>query len=760
MLALATCKRESPPSPPTGPSLPGAEPFDGKLYGSLAAELEAKGPQYVARTKHKDAAGQPIYTNRLIAQKSPYLLQHAHNPVNWYPWGDEAFEAAKRLDRPVLISIGYSTCHWCHVMEEESFEDVEIAAYLNANYIAIKVDREERPDVDSVYMSALQAMGQNGGWPLNVWLTPDRKPFFGGTYFPPRAGVRGARVGFTEILARAKEQFDTNRAQLTEQADKVAAAIGGKHDRQAASTSLDGAAVLARAGALYRKQIDRNFGGLLNVRSKFPSSVPVRFLLRHARSLTDAAARVDVEGLVKLTLDQMRNGGVYDQVGGGFHRYSVDPKWAIPHFEKMLYDNALAVMVYLDAFQAVGDARYAGVASDVVAYLVREMRSPDFGFYSATDADSQSESGHREEGAFFVWTPRELAAVLSSEELAVATTAWVVSARGNFEGKNNLTVKAVGDDANPALIAIRDKLLAERAKRAAPGRDDKILAAWNGLILSALARSAAVLPPGFKPPPPARGAGLDYQRLAVETAEFISTKLIEKGRLRRVYSGGSAYGDAFAEDYAFVIAGLIELFEAGGDPRWLKQAIALQKTLEKRYKAPGGAFFKTADDAEKLLAREIPDRDGAIPSANSVSALNLMRLYELTSEPHYLERAEAVIGSFGDQLMSSPNSLSEMLIALEFRQGRAKEIVLAGSAASGFGPLEDVLRTTWVPRSVVVRKAANAPSDLVKVVPLTQAKTAIGGQPTAFVCEQSRCELPTSDPAVFARQLSKQTAER
>jgi hypothetical protein len=761
--SLSCKKKERAADPPAAAaSLPGVE-LDAALAGKLAAALAARGPDYVPRTRHKDATGEPRYTNRLILEASPYLLQHAHNPVNWFPWGDEAFAEARRLGRPVFLSIGYSTCHWCHVMEEESFEDPEIARVLNERYIAIKVDREERPDIDSIYMAAVQAMGQGGGWPLNVWLTADREPFFGGTYFAPRAGVRGARVGFVEILARAREQFDKNPAGVAAAAKKIAGAIAASN-QPPAGAEIPGPGVLLAAAELYRQQIDRVDGGLrppARDRSKFPSAFPNRALLRVARRSGDGELR----DMVAMTLRRMAAGGIYDQLGGGFHRYSTDPQWLVPHFEKMLYDNAQLAVAYLEGYQATGDPELARIAGDILAYVAREMTAASGGFYSATDADSLTASGEREEGVYFVWSPDQLRAALG-DDAQLAAAYWGVEPGGNWEGASILTARRSAAEvgagrgldestARDKLGELRDKLLAVRARRPPPLRDDKILAAWNGLMISGFARAARVLGDGRHPDPRARGARLDYLSHATRAADFVQDHMIDGGRLARAYRDGRAYNTGFAEDYAFVIAGFIDLFEASGDPRWLARALSLQKTFDAHYRGPSGAYYQTADDAEVLLAREIPDRDGAIPSANSVAALNLLRLYELTSDAELLAAADRILAAFAPTLAANPAAMSELLLAVDFRHDVARQVVLVAPAELGqLGALDAVVARSFAPSAVVIR-AVEGDEPLARATPLADGKSALRGEPTAYVCEQNRCKLPTRDPAVLASQLAE-----
>ncbi|HEY3233357.1 MAG TPA: thioredoxin domain-containing protein, partial [Polyangiaceae bacterium] len=471
---------------------------EAKLKALLKAALSAKGSGYLPRTRHKNADGTAKYTNRLILESSPYLLQHAHNPVNWFAWGEEAFEHARALHRPIFLSVGYSTCHWCHVMEEESFEDEEIAQYLNQHYIAIKVDREELPDVDAVYMTFLQALTGNGGWPMSVWLTPSRDPFFAGTYFPPRAGARGSRRGFLDLLREQAERFASSPSTVAETARDN---VGRLQAASAPEPSGDfpPASLLKTARAQAAQRFDPEFGGGRGA-PKFPSSFPIRLLLRVARRAGDAEAR----RMAVSTLEHMRQGGIYDQVGGGFHRYSTDARWLVPHFEKMLYDNALLVVAYLDAAQATGDARLATTVRETLDYLLRDMTGPNGTFYCATDADSPTPNGRREEGVFFTWTPSELRSALGEDDARAAANWFGVTAGGNFDGRSILFAERRLEDvarelsmAPPVLEArlagIRTRLLDVRSRRPPPLRDDKVMVAWNGLAVSAFARAALVL---------------------------------------------------------------------------------------------------------------------------------------------------------------------------------------------------------------------------------------------------------------------------
>ncbi|MFQ5719718.1 MAG: thioredoxin domain-containing protein [Acidobacteriota bacterium] len=734
-------------------ALPGGEPLSDDLRRRLAARLASLGPDYEPRTRHRRPDGSPLYTNRLFLESSPYLQQHAHNPVNWYPWGDEAFDAARRLGRPVLLSIGYSTCHWCHVMEEESFEDDEIARVINELYVPIKVDREVRPDVDAVYMQAVQAMQGRGGWPLNTWLTPDREPFFGGTYFPARDGDRGARTGFLTILQRLSQIYLEKPDQVAQQARQVAEAVKrGLESGGSVSHPLPGPEVLRQAASFYAGRFDGVHGGVSGA-PKFPSSLPVRVLLRHARRTGDAPTL----HMAALTLSKMAAGGMYDQIGGGFHRYSTDDHWLVPHFEKMLYDNALLAIAYLEGWQATGDASFAGITRDILRYVGREMTSPEGGFYSATDADSPTPSGKREEGWFFTWTPAEIEAAVGKQRAAIADALWGVTARGNFEGRTILSVVAgtgelakkfgkTEEEMRAVIADIRAALYESRRKRPAPLRDDKILVAWNGLMISAYARAGLAL-----------HSTADTET-AARAARFILDRMrTDDGHLHRVFQNGQSAQPAFLEDYAFLIAGLLDLYEADADPRWIEEATRLQALLDTEYADPSGGYFTTAAGQEKLLAREKPAYDGAEPSGNSVAVLSLLRLAEFTTDDAYRASADAALAAFAPNLARAPASLSEMLLALDFRLDRAVEVVIIRPASGDDGAaLLDPLRRTFLPNRVVaVVREGDQQERNSRAVPLLAGKVAIDGQTTAYVCEKGVCQLPTRDPQVFIKQIGR-----
>jgi uncharacterized protein YyaL (SSP411 family) len=732
-------------------SLPGAPPFPQELRSRLASELEARGSGYEPRTRNRRADGSPAYSNRLLLEASPYLQQHAHNPVNWYPWGDEAFDAARALGRPVLVSIGYSTCHWCHVMEEESFDDPETARYLNEHFIAIKVDRETRPDIDQVYMTAIQALTGHGGWPLNVWLTPERKPFYGGTYFPPED--RGGRPGFRSVLRMIHEQYQEQPERFLEYAERLTAVIRAElQANRAESTRMPGSGPLERAKSIYASAVDRTWGGV-GERTKFPATVPIRFLLRYYRRTGDTEALE----LAALTLEKMAAGGMYDLVGGGFHRYSTDPQWLVPHFEKMLYDNALLTLAYLEAWQVTGREDFARVAREILDYVMREMTSSEGGFYSATDADSRSPEGELEEGRFFTWTPAEVEAAVGAERAPLVLAYSGVTADGNFEKRNVLRAARPPEvfarehglaleELRTAIDEARARLYEVRQTRLAPLRDEKILAGWNGLMISAFARA---------------GFAFDedrYNQTAIRSAEFVLGRMRADGRLRRFYQGGRAAGPAFLEDYAFLIAGLLDLYEADPDPRWIREAVALQSVLDAHYlDAAGGGYFKTADDEERLLAREKPRRDGAVPSGNSVAALNLLRLYEFTLDARHLESATQLFSAFYETLERDPARVAEMLLALDYELDAVKEVVVVGPESGGdLAPMLAPLRAAFLPNRIlaVVSEGAELAAHAA-VVPLVARKVARDGRVTAYVCVDRVCDLPTSDPGVVAEQIAE-----
>lgn len=733
-------------------TLPGTRGFSESLLRNFAQKYRQLGSDYRPRTRHLNADGSAKYTNRLFSESSPYLLQHAHNPVNWFPWGDEAFALAKKLNRPVLLSVGYSTCHWCHVMEEESFEDPELARFFNEHYVAIKVDREERPDIDAIYMSAVQALTGRGGWPMTVWLTPERKPFYGGTYFPPQDGDRGARYGFLTLLTELEKAYHQQPQKVLQSSEQLAAMIGQNLTPRSGDSRLPGADLLHSTVAQYQQRFDAEYAGLSGA-PKFPSSLPIRLLLRYYRHSGDQL----VLNMATRTLEKMAAGGMYDQIGGGFHRYSTDAQWLVPHFEKMLYDNALLAMTYLEAWQVTGNPEFKRVTEDILRYVKRDMTSGGGAFYSATDADSPTPGGHREEGWFFTWTPAEIDQTLNQPEAQLVKAYYQVTEKGNFEGRTilhtpeSLTVaikhlNLSEDRARSMLAMAREALYQARLQRPAPFRDEKILTAWNGLMISAFAKAGFAL------------GDDDYTQAAKIAANFILEKLYRDGRLYRSYKDGKAHHNAYLDDYAFLTTALLDLYEATFELPWLQQAIVLDRTLERFYEdKQHGGFFMTSNDHETLLAREKPTYDGAEPSGNSVTVLNLLRLHEFTTDDRYRQRAEKALQAFSGTLQAQPTALSEMLLALAFHLDMPKEIIIVtpeGQRQSA-EPLLAQLRPIFLPNRVVSVVSQGDELDRhATIIPLLKHKRALQNRATAYVCEQGFCELPTHDPAVFARQIA------
>lgn len=722
-------------------NLPGAEPFPSELLSRLEAKRQQLPTTYEPRTRHKHPDGRAVFTNRLLLETSPYLLQHAHNPVNWYPWGDEAFETARRLNRPILLSVGYSTCHWCHVMEEESFEDSEIAAYLNAHFVAIKVDREERPDIDAIYMQAVLAQTGSGGWPMTVMLTADGRPFFGGTYFPPRDGDRGMRLGFLSLLKETKTVFEKDPEQIAQVSQQLSQFVK-RQMSPIPGDALPDETVLHKAMDTLKKGYDAQFGGLQR-QQKFPSSLPIRVLLRYHRRSGDEQAL----GMARATLNQMAAGGIYDHVGGGFHRYATDPRWQIPHFEKMLYDNAQLAQVYLEGFQVTRDPAYEAMVHHLLTYIDREMTAPQGGFYSATDADSLTPSGKREEGYFFTWTRAEVDKILGEKQGALFADYYGLTDRGNFEGRNILF--RVPDRTSPPAgldLERAHRLLYEGRKgRPAPLKDDKILTAWNGLMISALAQSGMVL---NRP---------EYIARAEKAARFILKEMMDRQGLYRSYRNGEAKQAAFLEDYAFLTAALLDLYDATNDPQWLARAINLDVRLSQGFEdKEKGGFFRTDARQKDLLAREKPFIDGAIPSGNAIALMNLLRLGDLTFDDSYRQRAEKSFKTFAANLQRYPFAFPHLLIALDFYLDQPKEIVLVTPKGKieQAAPFLEALDRTYLPnRFVTLAEEGKGLKAHQQLVPVARGKIALGGQTTAYVCTKGICELPTTLPEQFEEQI-------
>jgi len=739
-------EQAAPGAPTADPALPGLK-GDPALGAKLAAALASKGPGYRPRTHHLLPAGKPRYTNRLILESSPYLVQHAHNPVNWYAWGDEPFERARREGKPVFLSIGYSTCHWCHVMEKESFEDEEVARYLNEHYVTIKVDREERPGVDALYLNFVIMMTGSGGWPATLFLTPSREPFFAGTYFPARDGDRPGATGLLTALHQLGDIYEQRQDRIAEVTQEVARRLHASP--QGAAAALPGPQAIVEAVASLKSSFDEAHGGF-GPAPKFPRPATLELLARYQRRARDPKALE----MLERTLAAMAAGGIHDHVGGGFHRYSTDDRWLVPHFEKMLYDNAQLAVAYLEGVQLTGREDFARVARETLDYLDREMSDPAGGFYSATDADSPAPGGKEEEGRFFTWTPREIEAVLGRDRARAAIAWFGVTERGDVDGRSVLHTQATPEkvatdlrmsvkDLRSRIDAARRDLYRARSKRAPPARDEKVIAAWNGLAISAFARASQVL------------GEPRYALRARRAAQFLVHDMNPGGRLLRSWKGGVAGKHGTLDDYAFVAQGLLDLYEATHELHWLSDAASLQALLEKHFADPGGGFFLTADDDEALLAREKPAYDGAEPSGNSIAAMNLLRLAEFGSDDGLRRIAERVIGVFVPHLQNG-EAMPAMLSALDFALDKPLEVVVVTPAAGAAATLEEAQRRVFVPSRIYV--LATEGEDLAAqscLVPLLEGKHARGGKATAFVCRGKTCDLPTSDPKVFAAQLER-----
>jgi uncharacterized protein YyaL (SSP411 family) len=681
-----------------------------------------------------------LMANRLADETSPYLLQHKDNPVDWYPWGEEALAKAREEDKPILLSVGYSACHWCHVMERESFEDEATARIMNEHFVNIKVDREERPDIDSIYMSAVQALTRGGGWPMTVFLTPDGAPFYGGTYFPPVP--KGGLPAFQQVLLSLADAYTTRRDEVLRSAESVREYLQTTTGAVLPKTAV-GTELLDRAAGSLMSELDRRFGGFGGA-PKFPQAMNLEVLLRHHHRTGDRGALSGVED----TLRAMASGGIYDQLGGGFARYSVDQYWLVPHFEKMLYDNALLSRLYVEAYQATGDEFYKRIAEETLDYVVRDMTSPDGGFYSAEDADSEGE-----EGKFYVWTPEEIRGVLGEEDATLAERYWDVTARGNFEGKNILYVPrqpervAAEFGLSPEELwermkEIRSKLFAAREARVRPGRDEKILAAWNGLMLRSFALAARVL------------KREDYEEVARRNALFLLEKLKVDGRLRRSYKDGQARFNGYLEDYAMVADGLVELYEATFETRWLVEAASLADDILDLFWDEGGEiFYDTPADHEELVTRPRDAYDNAAPSGTSVATDVLLRLSLLLDRDDYRERAEAVLDSSSGGMERLPGAFGRLLAALDFHLSRPREVAIVGDPqAQDTQALVDTVYALYLPNKVVAGRAP-ADEEAARLVPLLADRPMRDGQPTAYVCEGYACKNPTTDPEELARQL-------
>ncbi|GAB4470222.1 MAG: thioredoxin domain-containing protein [Anaerolineae bacterium] len=686
--------------------------------------------------------------NRLARETSPYLLQHQDNPVDWYPWGEEAFERARREDKLIFLSVGYSACHWCHVMAHESFEDEETAAIMNAHYVNIKVDREERPDVDAIYMSAVQALTGGGGWPMSVWLLPDGRPIFGGTYFPRER--RQGMPAFREVLTHIARLYRERRAELEQDAEKITHAISRRLTLGEGQGDVLSAEAVDRAFQTAYQGIARSYDavrGGFGPRPKFPPAMTLDLLLRlHRRYGWQEALQ-----MVTHTLDRMAWGGMYDQIGGGFHRYSVDEYWLVPHFEKMLYDNALLIRPYLHAYQVTGEARYRAVVEQIIAYVAREMADPRGGFCSSQDADSEGE-----EGRFFIWTEEELRAALAEMDSAAAGRVldyWGVTHGPNFEGHSILWVPEPPDQVAARHGVNRDDLAAEveqarrllfkrREGRIRPGRDDKVLTAWNGLMIGSLAEAGRAL---GRP---------DYVNMAARAADFILREMWVDGRLRRSYKDGRARFNAYLEDYAALCEGLIELYQAAFDLRWFHAALDLTGAMVSLFWDDGAGFYDTSHDHEELIYRPQDVTDGATPAGASSAVAVLLRMAILADKPEWERLAGRVLVRYLDGIQAYPRALSHLAAQYDFATAGPHEIALVGDPQSAaLQALLDEVNQPYRPNQVVALLRPGD-DDAAELIPLLAGRTMVDGKAAAYVCRRYVCRLPVTTAGDLRGMLS------
>jgi len=683
--------------------------------------------------------------NRLAQEKSPYLLQHKGNPVDWYPWGSEAFEKAAREDKPVFLSIGYSTCHWCHVMEEESFENPQIAELINRLYVPIKVDREERPDIDKIYMSYVMAFTGSGGWPMTVFLTPGAKPFYGGTYFPPEG--RYGRPGLPQVLEHLSDAWKNERQRVIESSDE---AVGFLEARAEGGETIAGPDLLYKAFEQFVSGFDPIYGGFGRA-PKFPSGHALSFLIKYYLRTRSAGALE----MAEKTLGQMARGGMYDQIGGGFHRYSTDAQWRVPHFEKMLYDQALLLKAYCDAFRVTGNPFYEKIARETADYVLREMTSPEGAFYSAEDADSPDPDrpGKKREGAFFVWKSSEIDTALGADAGAFKSAYGVetkgnalVDPQGEFVGYNILYAANIDPAQEPQLARGRRALFDARSKRPRPHLDDKILADWNGLMIESLAIASVLL------------AEPRYRDAAVLAADFVFASMHdEEGRLWHRWRDGEAAVRGQHDDHAFLAAACLALYEATFDDAWLSEAKNLcDAMLDRFWDEERGGFYMTPSDGEALVTRPKESHDGAIPSGNSVAALVLLQMAAISGGEVYEARGRQTIAAFSESMQANPTAHAQMLSALQYAIGPSYEIVVAEADDGAFEKMLDAARRAPLPSRVVLgRKADGNEGRLAMIAPFTREQKPVGGRSTAYICRDKACQTPISDPVQFKETLAQ-----
>ncbi len=670
------------------------------------------------------------HTNHLIHETSPYLLQHAYNPVNWYPWGEEALALARKLDKPIFLSIGYSACHWCHVMEHESFENEEIAKILNEHFISIKVDREERPDIDEIYMTAVQLMTGSGGWPLSVWLTPNLEPFFGGTYFPPED--RWGRAGFKNILLQIAQLWQQRQGDVLRSANQITASLNQINQVQAEDAALD-QSLWNSAFKSAEQRFDERHGGFGSA-PKFPMAMELSFLLRYYFHTGEKRALA----MVEKSLQEMANGGIFDHLGGGFHRYSTDERWLVPHFEKMLYDNALLSVTYLEAYQITKNANYKETAVATLDYVLREMTAPEGGFYSSQDADSEGE-----EGKFYVWQKSEIEAILGTEEARLFCDIYDVSDHCNWEGKNILHLRRSLDgvakeyglslsELKDRLATARQKLFEARSHRVPPGTDDKILTDWNGLMISAFCKGYQIL------------GDQKYLAAAQKAVDFLLEKLYIDGRILKTYRNGKSHLNGYLSDYAFLVAALIDLYESDFEWKYLARAMEINaQMLQKFWDEKSGGFYFTPADHERLIVRTRNAYDNAIPAGNSVAVHNLLKLSQFTGDFKFKELAEGTLKLYISQMRRSPSGFSVLLSSLDYFWGKPKEIVIAGDRkADSTLAMIQAVHQHYLPNKILAYADPDLRNGKQLALPVIEGKIADDGRARMFVCENYACQRP------------------
>lgn len=688
--------------------------------------------------------------NRLIKEKSPYLLQHAYNPVDWYPWGEEAFEKARKENKPVFLSIGYSTCHWCHVMAHESFEDEEVAGLMNEAFVSIKVDREERPDIDNIYMTVCQIILGRGGWPLNIIMTPGKKPFFAGTYIPKN--TRFNQIGMLELVPRIKEIWEQQHEEVLDSAEKITSTIQ-EMIKESSGEGL-GEEVIEEVYEELLSSFDTEYGGFSGA-PKFPTPHKISFLLRYWRRSRNPEAL----HMAEYTLDKMRRGGIYDHLGSGFHRYSTDSMWLLPHFEKMLYDQALTAIAYTEAYQVTGKDLYKETAEGILDYVLRDLTSPEGGFYCGEDADVE-----REEGKYYLWTLEEIRSILDPEDSELIIKMFNLREEGNFEeeirgretgtnlfymarspGSLAAKMKIPVEEVEKKVKAAREKLLKARYERKRPSLDDKILTDWNGLMIAAFAKGYQVF------------GEQRYLKAAEKAADFILMALYSPGDgLLHRYRDGVAGISGTSDDYAFLIHGLLELYEAGFKMRYLKAAVSLNSELLECFWDPvnGGLYF-TANDSEALIFRKKEFMDSAIPTGNSFEMLNLLRLSRIIADPGLEETADKLERAFSTQIMKAPSGYTQFLSAFDFRLGPSYEVIISGKAEAS--DTEQMLKELWsyfVPNKVLIFRPEREKPEITELAKYTEEQVPIEGKATAYVCQNYECQLPTTEIREMLRMLN------